>query len=90
MVSAFQSMFRLVALGYGCFIIVSFWNELNNMSEEESGVEDLCLCYPTCNQTLYSQEMSWAPYPGPLAHMDGITKAVFNSNPTKSHLCYAK
>ena len=71
-------------------IIVSFWDELNSISENETAADELCNCYPTCDRTLYSQEISSAPYPGPLPKRARILKHVFGVEPGESHLCYAK
>ena len=70
--------------------IVSFWHEINSISDDETGVENMCLCYSTCNYTSYTQDVSSAPYPDPEAGRDRILNTVFGSNPSDSHLCYAK
>ena len=71
-------------------IVVNFTNELNSIADDDAGTQEKCLCYPTCNQTLFSKEMSHAPFPGPLADKVGITSTVFGTTPTDSHTCYAK
>ena len=71
-------------------ILVSFWEEINNITEADDSSSNTCLCYNSCNHTLYSQEISWALYPGPLADKSGIASKVFKQHLTESHICYAK
>ena len=71
---------------------MSSWHAINSIADDAAGAEDVCLCYPKCNQTLYDQDISQVPYPGPAASTDSIItdEQVFGCDPTDSHLCYAK
>lgn len=63
---------------------------MNSITDDEGGVDDECLCYPLCDQTVYTEQVSSTPYPGPEAGVDSIINQVFGAHPTNSHLCYAR
>ena len=67
------------------------WTELDELPEfDVNGEINICKCYQTCNYTTYSQETSWAPYPGPLTDKTDINREVLGTDPTPSHVCYAE
>ena len=87
--SLYTDQFNYIII-YCMVSIASSWHEINSIADDETGVENQCLCYPVCNQTTYAREILSTPYPGPAANTDTIIKEVFRYNPTDSHICYAK
>ena len=75
----------------GLMILDELWKDVNESPEfDDKGEINICNCYPTCNYTTYTHEISWAPYPGPLAEKKDINQEVLGKKPSPSHLCYAK